>query len=34
VRGPGFSPAGPAEPLASTLVNGVARMPVVFQERA
>jgi cytochrome P450 len=33
-RGPGFERAGPAEPVASTLVNGVARMPVVFEERA
>jgi cytochrome P450 len=33
-RGPGFSLAGRVEPLVSTLVNGVARMPVVFEERA
>jgi cytochrome P450 len=33
-RGPGFSPAGPARKLPSTLVNGVAEMPVVFEERA
>lgn len=32
-RGPGFSLAGPVEPLPSTLVNGIARMPVVFEER-
>jgi cytochrome P450 len=30
-RGPGFSLAGPVEPLPSTLVNGVARMPVAFE---
>jgi len=33
-RGPGFALAGPVEPFCSTLVNGVARMPVVFEERA
>jgi cytochrome P450 len=33
-RGPGFSLAGPARKLASILVNGVAEMPVVFEERA
>jgi cytochrome P450 len=33
-RGPGFSLAGPVEPLPSTLVNGIARMPVVLEERA
>jgi cytochrome P450 len=33
-RGPGFSLAGPVERLASTLVNGITRMPVVFEERA
>jgi cytochrome P450 len=33
-RGPGFSFAGPVEPLRSTLVNGVARMPVAFEESA
>lgn len=33
-RGPGFSFAGPVERLESTLVNGVARMPVVFEEPA
>jgi cytochrome P450 len=33
-RGPGFSLAGAVEPLASTLVNGIARMPVVFEDRA
>jgi hypothetical protein len=33
-HGPGFSLAGPVERLRSTLVNGVARMPVVFEERA
>ena len=32
-RGPGFSLAGPARRLRSTLVNGVAEMPVVFEER-
>lgn len=33
-RGPGFALAGPVEPLASTLVNGIARMPVVFEASA
>jgi cytochrome P450 len=33
-RGPGFAIAGPVERLRSTLVNGVARMPVVFEESA
>ena len=33
-RGPGFAPAGPARKLPSTLVNGIAEMPVVFEERA
>jgi cytochrome P450 len=33
-RGPGFSLAGPVEPLSSTLVNGVARMPVVLEANA
>jgi cytochrome P450 len=33
-RGPGFSLAGPVEPVRSTLVSGVARMPVVFEEDA
>ena len=33
-RGPGFSPAGPARKLPSTLVNGIVEMPVVFEERA
>jgi cytochrome P450 len=33
-RGPGFLPAGPVEPLPSTLVNGIARMPLVYEERA
>jgi cytochrome P450 len=32
-RGPGFSLAGPVERVRSTLVNGVARMPVVLEER-
>jgi hypothetical protein len=30
-RGPGFSLAGPVEPLPSTLIQGIVRMPVVFQ---
>jgi cytochrome P450 len=30
-RGPGFALAGPVEPLVSTLVNGIVRMPVVFE---
>lgn len=33
-RGPGFSLAGVIEPMLSTFVNGIARMPVVFEERA
>lgn len=33
-RGPGFSLAGPVERLASTLVNGIVEMPVVFEESA
>ena len=33
-RGPGFSLAGPAQRLPSTLVNGIVEMPVVFEERA
>ena len=33
-RGPGFAPAGPIEPLRSTLVNGVVRMPLVLEARA
>jgi cytochrome P450 len=32
-RGPGFAPAGPAKPIPSVLVNGIAEMPVVFEER-
>jgi cytochrome P450 len=32
-RGPGFSLAGPIERMPSTFVNGIARMPVVFEER-
>jgi len=31
-RGGGFSPAGPARRLASTLVNGIVELPVVFEE--
>jgi cytochrome P450 len=30
-RGPGFAAAGPARRIPSTLVNGVAEMPVVFE---
>jgi cytochrome P450 len=33
-RGPGFSLAGPPRKLPSILVNGIAEMPVVFEERA
>jgi len=33
-RGPGFSLAGAVEPMPSTFVNGITRMPVVFEERA
>jgi cytochrome P450 len=33
-HGPGFALAGPAERMPSTLVNGVVRMPVCFEERA
>jgi len=33
-RGPGFAPAGPVRRLPSTLVNGIALMPMVFEERA
>jgi cytochrome P450 len=33
-RGPGFQLAGPAEPLRSTLMNGLVRMPVVFEPQA
>jgi cytochrome P450 len=33
-RGPGFSLAGPVQRLASTLVNGVVAMPVLFEESA
>jgi cytochrome P450 len=33
-RGPGFSPAGPVRKLASTLVNGIVGMPVLFEEHA
>jgi cytochrome P450 len=32
-RGAGFSLAGPVEPMPSTFVNGITRMPVVFEER-
>ncbi len=32
-RGPGWSLAGPARKLPSTLVNGIASMPAVFEER-
>jgi cytochrome P450 len=32
-RGAGFSLAGPVQRLPSTLVNGIAEMPVVFEER-
>jgi cytochrome P450 len=32
-RGPGFSLAGPARPVRSVLVNGVAELPVRFEER-
>ena len=32
--GPGFSLAGLPRQIASTLVNGVAEMPVVFEARA
>ena len=30
-RGPGIRPAGAVERLSSTLVNGIARMPVVYE---
>lgn len=33
-RGPGFSLAGPVQPLASMLVNGIVEMPMVFEESA
>ena len=33
-RGPGFSLAGEVERMPSTFVNGIARMPVVFEEGA
>lgn len=33
-RGPGFAPAGPVRKLRSTLVNGIAEMPLVFEGRA
>jgi cytochrome P450 len=33
-RGAGFSLAGPVQPLRSVLVNGIAEMPVAFEERA
>jgi len=33
-RGPGFVPAGPPKKLASTLVNGLAEFPVVFEADA
>ena len=33
-RGPGFALAGAPRRLSSTLVNGVAQMPVVFEPRA
>jgi cytochrome P450 len=33
-RGAGFSLAGPVQPLRSVLVNGIAEMPMVFEERA
>jgi cytochrome P450 len=33
-RGPGFALAGAPRKLPSTLVNGVAEMPVVFEPRA
>jgi hypothetical protein len=33
-RGPGFALAGPVRRLPSTLVNGIAQMPMVFEERA
>jgi cytochrome P450 len=33
-RGRGFSLAGPVQRLASTLVNGIVAMPVVFEEAA
>ena len=29
-RRPGFEPAGPVEPVHSTFVNGIERMPVIF----
>jgi cytochrome P450 len=32
-RGPGFALAGPVRRMASTLVNGVAEMPMVFEAR-
>lgn len=32
--GPRFVPAGPIEPLVSTLVNGIERMPLVLEARA
>ena len=32
--GPGFSFAGTPRRISSTLVNGVAEMPVVFETRA
>jgi cytochrome P450 len=33
-RGPGFAAAGPVRRLPSTLVNGIAEMPLVFEGRA
>ena len=33
-RGAGFALAGPVQRLSSTLVNGIARMPVVLEARA
>jgi cytochrome P450 len=33
-RGPGFSLAGPARKLPSTLVNGIVQMPVLFEAGA
>ena len=33
-RGRGFALAGPVRRLPSTLVNGIAQMPMVFEERA
>ena len=33
-RGPGFSLAGPVRRLASTLVNGIVEMPMIFEKSA